>query len=245
MDTASFSQYALADHVFLCRDGEYLVMLDLKADRYWVIEARRTAGLGAWVAGWPADGRQGSPLLQRAPCAEPIPEPLAAIAQDLHARGVLTKRLDTGKDASPVDPSHPREDLPASAETAGSWFAFLASLLVARISLSMCPFERVVRRARQRKQLQADPGGGVELRRISALVEAFARYRLLSFSSRDACLFDSLALLEYLAWHGIHPDWVFGVRARPFAAHCWLQAGDVVLNDTVEHASGYTPIMRI
>jgi hypothetical protein len=36
---------------------------------------------------------------------------------------------------------------------------------------------------------------------------------------------------------------VFGVQARPFAAHCWVQKGEVVFNDTVEHVSGYTPIM--
>ena len=31
------------------------------------------------------------------------------------------------------------------------------------------------------------------------------------------------------------PRWVFGVRARPFVAHCWVQYEDMVFNDTVEH----------
>ena len=58
-------------------------------------------------------------------------------------------------------------------------------------------------------------------------------------------LYDSLALLEYLARYGIYADWVFGVQTRPFAAHCWVQHGDIVFNDTVEHVSGYTPIMVV
>jgi hypothetical protein len=52
-------------------------------------------------------------------------------------------------------------------------------------------------------------------------------------------------LSEFLARHGIHPVWIFGVQARPFAAHCWLQLNGTVLNDTVDHVIGYTPIMAV
>jgi hypothetical protein len=65
------------------------------------------------------------------------------------------------------------------------------------------------------------------------------------FSSKDECLYDSLALLEFLARYRIYPDWVFGVQTRPFAAHCWVQQGDIVFNDTVEHVTGYSPIMIV
>jgi hypothetical protein len=43
----------------------------------------------------------------------------------------------------------------------------------------------------------------------------------------------------------VYPDWVFGVNADPFEAHCWVQAGNVVLNDTVAWVSGFTPIMVV
>jgi len=33
--------------------------------------------------------------------------------------------------------------------------------------------------------------------------------------------------------------------ARPFAAHCWVQYGDIVFNDRVEEVGGYTPIMVV
>ena len=47
------ARYALADHVFVCLNGEHLVLLDLREDRYWALEAAQTAGLGALVDGWP------------------------------------------------------------------------------------------------------------------------------------------------------------------------------------------------
>ena len=59
------------------------------------------------------------------------------------------------------------------------------------------------------------------------------------------CLFDSLALIHFLARFRVFPDWVFGVTADPFEAHCWVQTGGVVLNDTVERVSAFTPIMSI
>lgn len=56
------------------------------------------------------------------------------------------------------------------------------------------------------------------------------------------CLFKSFMLLRLLRRSGLDALWVFGVRTWPFEAHCWLQAGDVVLNDTAEHVLGYEPI---
>ena len=59
------------------------------------------------------------------------------------------------------------------------------------------------------------------------------------------CLLDSLALTTYLADRGATANIVFGVTDPPFSAHCWVQAGDVVLNDTVGNTMAYTPIRTI
>ena len=58
-----------------------------------------------------------------------------------------------------------------------------------------------------------------------------------------ACLFRSGFLLGYLETLGHRVDWVFGVRTWPFRAHCWLQAGDVALDDEAERLIAYHPIM--
>lgn len=59
------------------------------------------------------------------------------------------------------------------------------------------------------------------------------------------CLFDALALVEFLARRRLFPTWVFGVQAQPFGAHCWIQAGDQLLNEGPEFANQFTPIMAV
>ena len=46
-------QYLLAHHVFVCVQGEHVVFLDVRKDRYFALESARTAGLGSLVQGWP------------------------------------------------------------------------------------------------------------------------------------------------------------------------------------------------
>jgi hypothetical protein len=59
------------------------------------------------------------------------------------------------------------------------------------------------------------------------------------------CLLDSLSLLRFLSRRGLPANIVFGVTAEPFAAHCWVQAGDIVLNETLSDASAHKPIRRV
>src|SRR3546814_2824721 len=51
---------------------------------------------------------------------------------------------------------------------------------------------------------------------------------------KDRCLQRSIALQHLLARNGFESSLVFGVRLNPFHAHCWLQNGDLILNDTLE-----------
>lgn len=57
-----------------------------------------------------------------------------------------------------------------------------------------------------------------------------------------SCLLDSVALTRYLARRGVAGHIVFGVTDSPFAAHCWVQVGELVLNDTVGNTMAYMPI---
>jgi hypothetical protein len=59
------------------------------------------------------------------------------------------------------------------------------------------------------------------------------------------CLLRSFMLLRLLRRRGHDALWVFGVRTWPFYAHCWLQCGDVVLDDDVERVTAFTPIMAV
>lgn len=57
------------------------------------------------------------------------------------------------------------------------------------------------------------------------------------------CLQRAFQLRQLLLARGVQADWVFGVRTWPFAAHCWLQIGDMVVGDTLARVKSYTPIM--
>jgi hypothetical protein len=59
------------------------------------------------------------------------------------------------------------------------------------------------------------------------------------------CLLRSFMLLRLLQRKGFQADWVFGVRTWPFAAHCWLQAGDTVLDDFAERLDLFEPILVV
>lgn len=62
---------------------------------------------------------------------------------------------------------------------------------------------------------------------------------------RGNCLSDSLALMRWLLAQGNSATLVFGVKLDPFAAHCWVQSGDVILNDRPERVERFAPIRTI
>jgi Transglutaminase-like superfamily len=231
------ARYALASHVFVCRDEESIVVLDLKRDRYFTLEAVKTAPLRSALAGWPA-----TPLAEA-----PVDSAIVAAAAPLLRQGWLLEESADSREATPVQPPGPREDLedPGVGEklNLGTMWAFVAASVFAKFALRFWRFERVVQRVAQRRARHATTAFDIE--RARRLLDTFARMRVFLFSTRDECLHDSLAVLEFLARHGLFPSWVFGVRARPFAAHCWVQSDGVVLNDSVEHVKTYVPIMVV
>ncbi len=46
-----------------------------------------------------------------------------------------------------------------------------------------------------------------------------------------------------LAHLGLKPDLIFGVSMRPFRSHCWVQVGDIVINDRLDNIRNFTPIL--
>jgi hypothetical protein len=73
-------------------------------------------------------------------------------------------------------------------------------------------------------------------------VRAFEHARLLR-TAADRCLPRSVALMLCLAARGVHAHIVIGVQLAPFGAHCWVQAGNEVLNDSIEETARYQPIL--
>jgi hypothetical protein len=74
---------------------------------------------------------------------------------------------------------------------------------------------------------------------------AFFRRARMAIPISTRCLLDSIALIRFMARRNLCGDLVFGVTADPFTAHCWVQCGDMVMNDTLGNTQTYTPIRVI
>ncbi len=235
-------KYLLTQHVYACVCDDRVVLLDLRKDRYLALGASGEQALRRLVPGWPVSGYRQQVAAQQVLADE------AAIEKLLEA-GLVTSAPELGKDATPVTIELPaRELVEDDPETSPRIRAhhignFLLSWVCAARLFRRQPLERIITRVRHRNERGGTDHRNVDLAAASALVGAFDFLRPLIFTGRDACLFHSLTLIEYLSRYGIFPTWVFGVRAGPFAAHCWVQHSDVVFNDTAEHARLYTPIM--
>lgn len=103
-------------------------------------------------------------------------------------------------------------------------------------------FGAVLRQAREGGSHRA--GRPSSPRALYADVHAFLAW-LPWLPFQGECLLRSFMLLTFLRRRGHDAKWVFAVATWPFAAHCWLQAGEVVLNDQAGRLSRYTPILAV
>jgi hypothetical protein len=232
----------LQSHVFLCRAKRHWVILDANRDKYLCVDRQRFEALGRSLQGWDepaAAGARGA--------AEPT-EDVAALARDLLRRDILSESAVQAKDARPTGYPLPTEavdpDLPSRHSAWAHAVAFFASSARASRELSQQRFQLTVESVRARKSGNAHRAGRFDFERARSLVALFERLRLF-YPRSYLCLFDSLALIHFLARFQLYPDWVFGVNADPFEAHCWVQADNVVLNDTLGRVSSFTPIMSV
>jgi hypothetical protein len=235
--------YLLAPHVYPCVSGQHVVLMDLERDKYVaVVPAHR---LARWVRGWPVGAV--------AAAAHEAGENTDTLVSQMLAHGMLVSDPHVGKPAVPVTTVRPQRslvefDLDVRPRTsAAQLWRFGRSCLQAQLSLKLRPIQSIVEAVRDRKTRHeakcapqpADPA------RLRSLVTAFARLRPLFYTLRSACLLDSLTLLHFLSAEGIHPQWVFGVKTEPFDAHCWVQQGEVLLNDVPDRVRQYSPILTV
>jgi hypothetical protein len=218
--------------------------LDVTRDRYHCVDRRQFEALGPSLGGWqdPSDtgGREpaaGSQLADE-------------LANNLLSLDILSERSAGTKDARPTEYPLPTEAIdPDSAEPSRSAAclhgrAFFASCARASRELNQQSFRLTVEAVRTRKSHNAARAGATDFKRVRSLVAVFERLRWY-YPRPYLCLFDSLALIHFLANFRIFPDWVFGVTPDPFEAHCSVHLGGVVLNDTVERIAALIPIMYV
>lgn len=238
-------KYSLAPHIHLCRTEDYVVLLDLRADKYLALDADSDDQLADLVEDWPArmaqpSGAEGRSIGQS-----------SELERRMIAASVLVPSGKPGKPATPVTIDQPIETLAHSYFTEEHNVSvrhvarFFVACLYAAYRLRFGRIARTVECIQVERINGRSKSQHESMHEVPALVAVFEALRPFVLAGRNSCMFDSLALLKFLAMHGIHPQWVFGVRTLPFGAHCWVQSGDTVLNDTPDRVAIYTPIMTV
>uniref|UniRef100_B0T9D7 Microcin J25-processing protein McjB C-terminal domain-containing protein n=1 Tax=Caulobacter sp. (strain K31) TaxID=366602 RepID=B0T9D7_CAUSK len=216
---------AVPDHLAYCVKQGGVTFLDVRGDRYFglppVLEH-------AFVAIAEAD------FLLKEPNSllEPL-EALGVLVRGQARRADLTIPSANLSWVDEVSPTPPRLD-PASL------VATVTSVIRTRLSQKSKSLQALLEEVRTRRP--GSPAHNWQLmRRLTAGFRASRAWAPIE----PICLLDSLALLDFLHRRGLYPHIVFGVIRQPFAAHCWVQADDVVLNDRLDHVGEYTPILVV
>jgi hypothetical protein len=236
-------KYYLSSHAYICDTSHHRLFLDLLADRYLAVDRGQMALI--------------HPLLHRYSNVVAEDEKIGTISQDsmellsdLVAAGVLTLDSASGREVRPLQIPLATETLatPGVGPSVGARVTHfprvVLALAIAHRSLSRESIYSTVHRISRTKRERQNSMQSIPLDELSRLIATFNSLR--AFYPLDyVCLFDSLALLEFLIRFGVNVDWIFGVASDPFAAHCWLQQGNVVLNDPLEKVAGYYPILAV
>ncbi|MGH8195877.1 MAG: lasso peptide biosynthesis B2 protein [Woeseiaceae bacterium] len=234
--------YQLAQNVFFCFSGSHLVFLDLPRNKYFCLNAHNTR-LATHLFPGLADRNDNS----SGPDSIDIRKEAQRVAAALVERGLLTQGDTKCGEAQPLRIQTVRRVAVCErmgrepAVRIGHLTTFFHASLKASWKLRWYSMLRTVRSIVAQKDRRIEPHS-VNQQVLSDLVRIFHRLRPF-YGRKYLCLYDSLALLQFLAAYRLFPQWVFGVKAEPFGAHCWVQEGDCVLNDAVEFVREYTPIM--
>jgi len=229
--------------VFLCLADNRLVFLDLRLNQYLCLNQKNTQIAISLLT----DFTVPQPNSQTDECLTDD-EDKRRVVEALTVRGLCVPRGTGGKEIKPVCILAAARTLvegmrPKPAIRISHWTAFLNASLRATWKLRCFSMQHVAHSVKNRKSRRGRPSAMPHdaLRELVAIFHYLRPFYLRKY----LCLYDSLALVEFLAVYRSYPQWAFGVTAEPFGAHCWVQEHDLVLNDTVERVTRYTPIMII
>lgn len=212
--------WRILPHATACFAAEKLILLDLRQDRYFAVPAPLVPAMREWLE------RQYS-------CAPP-----AAVAgllarsrilrpDDDPPTNALKERIATPPNlVGPIADGEPLARLRQASAIALTW-----------LRLRLFPLRHIL----DERSLRALPSKGDDGAAFSSLAARYELGRSFTPITRN-CLLDSLALDRLLFREGLGATLVFGVCPTPFSAHCWLQTPDLVLNDSFDHVTRFTPI---
>jgi hypothetical protein len=231
--------YRLARDTYVCLADDYLVFSNIRTDKYYCLSPAHTRIFATQLPIF-QDGKASTQSRDNAFQARRIAKVLTQ--NRLLVEGTVG---DTSprqrRDIPPAVCSIPCHTKALQAHSIKSLAVvrFLRASMRASLKLRFWPLATTLRAVERKRHLNCRPNDQ-EITQIA--VVTFNRLRPY-YPRNYICRFDSLALIEFLAEYEQYPLWVFGVKSKPFGAHCWVQDGGLVLNDNIDYVERFTPIM--
>jgi hypothetical protein len=226
------STYFLPPAVHACFTGDGTVFLDLKHDKYFGLDRHKTSLLRSLLDdNHPArDGEHD------------------ILASELLERGLLTTDAAAGRLFEPALVELPDAPLLDSVidEAPRLRFShllhFVGACITVWIALKRHSLLYAVQRLKRHRAARVDH---CDVDTAQEFVRVFQYLRPFFYVARDNCLFDSLALTEFLRRRGVQTTCVLGVRTLPFAAHCWVQTGRLLVDGLPAQVARFQPILSV
>jgi hypothetical protein len=213
--------YRMREGLAFCITGGRSIFLDIEADRYFGLKRDWDHAFQALVA----DGSSGPQLAS------------------LVSAGILIEAEAQTKLTVPVIPVASREMVVSARKPSLRLITkFVFAQFQAAIALRTEALAKIMDGIDQGTSVRADATGAEPL--WEPLVAAFFASSPLRPRSGH-CLSSSIAFMRVARSLGYKPQLILGVCAAPFSAHCWVQAGDHVLNDRVENIRSFEPIFAL
>jgi len=216
--------FALRENLSFCFVGRHAIFLDIAADRYFGVSEAASAALARLSQG--ADASDDLVLASLLSCGVLLETPGGEVVAPQPALPI-NRGFEDGRNRS-------------SARTF-DFAAAVAALGSVALALRARGLGVAVHRLRRRPQV--DPRHDTD-DTVAAIVAGFRSAEAV-FSANRRCLLYSLALGYRLRRSGEPFHLVIAVKLAPFAAHCWIQQGDRLLNDSLDHARLFTPILIV
>jgi len=221
------ANYTVRDDLSFCRVGEQFVFLDINNDRYFCLPQLLERALASHLEGDETSDMDISGLIEQ----NILVDQLRSTIVD---RRSIKPALRSVMEAPPA-----RQKIRAF-----ELMEVLAIVLHTKLELKLFALKHVLHGLgadRHTQPAQATPPRALLERRLSGAAALYRGARL--YVPVDmCCLLDSIAMAKFLRRRQLHVHVVFGVALDPFSAHCWVQADDLVLNDSVGNVNSHTPI---
>ena len=226
----------LSTHTFFCFTDDHYVFLDLRDDEYVCLNRAHSIAMKRLLGGVNSDEIYDSEDTDA-----------SGVVQALIRNEMLVRDAAKGKPPTLPSVAMPEASLLEDiytrdvAITPGNAWHFFTACAIASKDLRWRPIEQTVHKVKDRKPAADSVVDPNDLGHLFAVFQKLRQY----YPRPYLCMFDSLALLHFLARYNVFPQWVYGVRLGPFSAHCWVQTGELVVNDVVDTVGAYTPIMCV